>query len=214
MRAWLGGLWRTLRLPASPVTLEALLGRGFVAIDLETTGLDTRRDTIVSVAALRVVDGAAHEGYVTLVNPGRPIPPASTAIHGITDAMVTAAPGLGEALVRLEAACGADLVVGHSLAFDLAVIGRERRARGLPPPANPSLCTMRLAAALHPGWQDVGLDVVAERLGISIPDRHTARGDAVAAARIFLALLAEAGRRGIRTLDELSWLERTAKLHA
>jgi DNA polymerase-3 subunit epsilon len=73
---------------------------------------------------------------------------------------------------------------------------------------------MRLAAALYPAWGDVGLDAVAGRLAIPIPDRHTARGDALASARILLALLVELQRRGIGTLDELLWLQSTASLHA
>ena len=48
--------------------------------------IDTRRDAIVAVAAIPFVDGEPRDGYVTLVNPGRPIPAPSTAIHGITDA--------------------------------------------------------------------------------------------------------------------------------
>jgi DNA polymerase-3 subunit epsilon len=72
---------------------------------------------------------------------------------------------------------------------------------------------MRLAAALHPDWPDVGLDAVVERLGIAVVGRHTARGDAEAAAGILLALLPRARAHGIRTLPELAWLQSTAKLH-
>jgi DNA polymerase-3 subunit epsilon len=193
--------------------LDALVARGFVALDLETTGLDPRRDAVVAAAAIPIVAGESRAGYVTLVNPGRPIPTAATAIHGISDAMVAAAPPIADVLDELEAACRDRLIVGHRVDFDLAVLAREARARRRPSLTNASLCTMRLAAALYPGRRDLDLDAVASHLGIAIPDRHTARGDAVAAAQILLALVPELRRRGITTVDELLWLQSTASLH-
>jgi DNA polymerase-3 subunit epsilon len=208
---WLRPLWRSPRRRGPD--LDALLDPGFVALDLETTGLDPRLDAVVSAAAVPFVGGEPAAGHETLVNPGRPIPPPSTEIHGITDAMVAAAPGIAEALDALELVCADRVLVGHRIDFDLAILERERRARGRPPVANVALCTMRLAAALHPEWPDVGLDAVAGRLAIGIPGRHTARGDAVAAARILLALIPEARRRGVATLHDLAWLQSTASLH-
>ena len=209
---WLHPLWRRPRKSKSTLTLEALIALGFVAIDLETTGLDSRTDAVVAAAAIPFVAGQPCPGYVTLVNPGRPIPATSTAVHGITDARVVTAPRIDEALRHIERVSASHLIVGHGLAFDLAILVRERRAHGHGVPPNPVLCTMRLAAALNPGWTDVGLDAVAARLGISIRARHTAEGDAHAAADILMALLPAARRRGVRTLADLQWLEGTVPL--
>jgi DNA polymerase III epsilon subunit-like protein len=206
---WLSSHWQR---PRGGPDLSAVAGR-FVAVDLETTGLDPRTDAIVALAAIPFVDGRAQSGLVTLVQPGRPIPPASTAIHGITDEMVATAPAVPPALRALEDACGTDVIVGHGLAFDLAVIGRERRTHRLGPVANPALDTMRLAAALHPGWTDVGLDAVAARVGVTITGRHTPVGDAIAAGRILLALLPDLARYGLRTVPELAWFQASARLH-
>ena len=65
----------------------------FVAIDLDTTGLNAGRDAAVAVAVVPFRGGEPASGYETLVNPGRPIPATSTRIHGITDAELRA---LGE----------------------------------------------------------------------------------------------------------------------
>ena len=74
-------LWR--RHPARDTrSVESLLTEGFVAIDIETTGLDPRRDDIVEIAAVPFVDGRPQSAYVTRVNPGRPIPPESVASTG------------------------------------------------------------------------------------------------------------------------------------
>jgi DNA polymerase III epsilon subunit-like protein len=203
---WLSPHWQR---PRGGPDLTAITGR-FVAVDLETTGLDPRRDAIVALAAIPFVEREPRPGLVTLVQPGRPIPPASTAIHGITDEMVAAAPAVQPALRALEDALGADVLVGHGIAFDLAVIGRERRTHRLPPLANRALDTMRLAAALYRDWTDVGLDAVAARLGIAIQGRHTAEGDAVAAGRILIALLPALAQRGLRTVPEVAWFQETA----
>jgi len=208
--AWLRPLWRGPR--RHGLALDALIDPGFVALDLETTGLDPRTDLVVAAAIIPVVGGEPRAGYVTLVNPGRTIPPAASAIHGITDAMVESAPTIDEALRHIDRVAGRHLIVGHGVRFDIAILARERLARGRRPPGNPILCTMRLAAVLNPGWSDVGLDAVADRLGIEIGGRHTAQGDAEAAARVFLALLPAARARGARTLADLQWLDGSAAL--
>jgi DNA polymerase-3 subunit epsilon len=207
---WLRPLWRGPRWRTPP--LDTLVIPGFIAIDLETTGLDPRTDLVVAVAAIPVVAGEPQPGVVTLVNPGRPIPATSTAVHRITDAMVQSAPRIEEALQRIDRMCEPYPIVGHGVAFDMAILARERRIRGQRTPASPVLCTMRLAAALHPRWTDVSLDAVAARLGIAIRARHTAEGDALAAAAVLIALLPAARERGARTLADLQWLERTAAI--
>jgi DNA polymerase III epsilon subunit-like protein len=202
--------WVRQRLSTSghDVPIETLLDPGFVAIDLETTGLDPRRDDVVSVAALPFVGGRPQPGYVTLVDPGRPIPPASTRIHGIDDAGVAGAPSLDEVLPRIDETCAGRLLVGHDVAFDVAVLARARRLRGLPQPPLVALDTRRLAVALHPRWrQDAELERVAARLGIEVQGRHTAEGDARLAAAILLALLPEFRRRGVHTIGALAWAQ-------
>ena len=210
MRRWLHPLWRGP--DRGGPSLDVLLEPGFVAIDLETTGLDPRRDAVVGAAAIPVRGGTPEPGYVTLVDPGSPIPAASSAIHGITDAMVTGAPAIGTVLDALSRACGDAVLVGHGVAFDVAVLARECRAHGRRPPNNPTLCTMRLAAALHPDWTDVTLDGVATRLGVVVRDRHTARGDAEAAATILMTLLPVLRARGMTTLSDVVWLQSRARL--
>lgn len=202
-------LWRRRAAPIHAAGLDTLLRPGFVALDLETTGLDPRRDAILELAAIPFVDGRPRGGYVTRVDPGRPIPPESSRIHGITERMVQGAPRVERVLPELEALLGDQVIVGHGIAFDLAVLARERQAHGRAPIRNPALDTMRLAAALHPDWEHFGFDDVASHLGIGILGRHTAAGDALGAGELFLALLEEARRRALRTVGELLWLQET-----
>jgi DNA polymerase III epsilon subunit family exonuclease len=181
-----------------------------VAVDLETTGLDTRHAAVVSVAVVPYVAGRPELGFAALVNPGRPIPPASTAIHGITDAMVREAPAIGELLPALERIWGGRILVGHNVAFDVAILNRELRAHGRAALAGLALDVGRLAAALHPEWRDVALESLAARLGVVVTGRHTAEGDARAAGDLLPALLPELAARGFRTVPELIWFQDTA----
>jgi DNA polymerase-3 subunit epsilon/CBS domain-containing protein len=182
-----------------------------VAIDLETTGTDSRVDTIVELAAVRFVRSRVAGGYVTHVNPERPIPPESIRVHGITEAMVAGAPTLDEALPKLEAVCGDHVLVGYAIDFDLAVLARQLRVRGRVPLTNAALDCRRLAVVLHPEWKALGFDEVATQMGIGILGRHTAEGDALAAAELFLALIPEIQAGGVATIGDLLWLQESTK---
>ena len=205
---WLSSWWR--RPARDGLALDALAAQGFVAVDLETTGLDPRRAAIVAVAAVPYVAGRAGPAYAALVNPGRPIPAASTAIHGITDAMVRDAPPIGELLPALDGIWSGRILVGHNVGFDVAILNRELRGHGGAPLAGPALDVGRLAAALHPEWRDVSLEALAARLGVVVTGRHTAEGDARAAGDLLPALLPELAARGFRTVPELIWFQDTA----
>ena len=202
--------WR--RPPVLSIPIPSLIDDGFVAVDLETTGLNPRRDVVVSMAVVPFVGGCPEPGWKTLIDPQRPIPPESTGFHGITDAMVAGAPSIADGLDAFDAACADRVMVGHALGFDLAVLARARRALRRPVPTGPGLDTMRLAAGFHRGWVDYGLDTVATRLGVEVVGRHTAEGDALAAGRVLLALLPTATARGYRTVEDLLRLQRTVVL--
>jgi DNA polymerase-3 subunit epsilon len=141
VRRWLHPLWRGPRRRGPG--LDVLVDPGFVALDLETTGLDPRRDAVVAAAAIPVVAGIPQPGYVTLVDPRRPIPASSSAIHGITDAMVTGAPPIEAVLHALGRVWGDGILVGHGVEFDVAILAREARAVGRRGPDNPTLCRRR-----------------------------------------------------------------------
>ena len=201
-------MWQRVSARRVDMPLDVLFDPGFAAIDLETTGLDPRRDDVVSIAAIPFVSGRPQPGYVTAVDPGRPIPPASTRIHGIDDAWVAGAPSLDEALPRFDAACADRVLVGHDIAFDIAVLARARRRRGLPAPEVVALDTRRLAVALHPSWRRRSeLETVAAHLGIGVVGRHTAEGDARLAGEILLALLPQFRHCGVSTVTALSWAQ-------
>ena len=175
-----------------------------VAIDTETTGLDTAKDRIVQIAGVEITLGrvAPRTGFDTLVDPGIPIPPASTAIHGITAEMVAGAPSIAGIMPKLRDFVGARLLVGYSIGFDLAVLEHEAARAGIAWRRPRSLCVRLLGSIVVRHLPEESLDALAAWLGVAVIDRHRASGDARAAAEVFIALVPHLAERGIRTLAE------------
>ncbi len=98
--------------------------RTFVALDLETTGLNPTRDAIIEVGAIKFRDGQQIESYGTLINPGRPIPYEITMLTGITDHDVLGEPAFERIAPQLTRFVGALPVVGHNVGFDLGFVAR------------------------------------------------------------------------------------------
>jgi DNA polymerase III subunit epsilon len=177
----------------------------YVAIDTETTGLRPGEgDEIVSIGAARVIDGQilAGETFYRLVNPMRRIPKSASRIHGITDAMVEDEPTLAVLLPEFKAFIGEEVVIGHNLAFDLNFFHAKAAACGVKID-NRGIDTMIVSQFLDPVGVGHSLDALIARHGIAAPARHSALGDATAAAEIFLRQIGALEARGIASLDEL-----------
>lgn len=178
-----------------------------VVFDTETTGLSPEKgDEIVQIAAVRIVNGRRVEGEVfdTLVNPGRRIPPASTEVHGITDAMVQDAPPVDEALRRFHHFAEGAVLVAHNAPFDMTFLRRREQSLGLRFD-HPILDTVLLSAVIWGQTEVHTLDALTHRLGISIPEeaRHTAIGDTIATADAYLKLAGMLRGKGLLTFDQV-----------
>ncbi len=175
-----------------------------VALDLETTGLDPSQALIIEIGAVPVSRATvrSERAYSRLVDPGTPIPPRSTEIHGITDAMVRGAGPLAEAWVELDGVLQGRVLIGHSTGYDLAVLAAEARRRHLPWTRPRALCVRLLSLIVAPALASHSLEALASWLGLEARDRHRALGDAETAARIFVALVPLLQSKGIRTLAE------------
>lgn len=175
-----------------------------VAVDTETTGLDTASARIVQIAGVAIALGKprAEDAFLTLVDPGGPIPASSTAIHGIDDHAVRGSPRFEEALPRFSGFLGGRLLIGHSIGFDLAVLEHEAKRAGIAWEKPRSLCVRLLGAVANPRLPEDSLDALAAWLGVTVHGRHTAPGDALAAAEVFTALTPHLAKRGIHTLAQ------------
>jgi DNA polymerase-3 subunit epsilon len=106
--------------------LELNLRRPLAFIDLETTGINVSSDRIVEISVLKVDPSGKEEWMTSRINPGIPIPPKSTVIHGITDADVADAPAFKEIAKNLAAFLeGTDLAGFNAIRFDIPVLAEE-----------------------------------------------------------------------------------------
>ena len=181
-----------------------LIALDAVVIDVETTGLDPRKARAVELAAVRLERGRVNPmaAFRRLINPGEPIPPAASRIHGIHDADVAGAPAFAAVWPEFAAMLADTVLIGHTVGFDLAVLKRECARAGLAWTPPPALDTRLLAEIAEPELADYSLESLAAWLGLDIADRHSAAGDARAAALIFQALVPRLRQNGIRTLAE------------
>lgn len=198
--------------PDTAVMQRPLRTLEIVAFDTETTGLALRRgDTIISLGACRIVNNRllADDTFDQRIDPGRSIPPDSTAIHGLTDDDVEGAPPLNIALPRFRDYTGDAVLLAHNAAFDMLAIH---------PPGHsvefdmPVIDTLLISRALDEGLDGHDLDTLVARFDLPSPPgaRHTALGDARLTASLWLALLPRLETRGIFTLEELLTLQASA----
>ena len=179
--------------------LEALT---FTVFDTETTGLNPRGgDEIISIGAVRIVNLKLlrAECFDQLVNPQRQIPWDSIKFHGIRQDMVKDKPTVDQVLTQFHRFAIDTVLVGHNVAFDMRMIQMKEAGTGIYF-INPVLDTMLLSAVVHPTHRDHSLGGIAERMGVTIEGRHTAIGDAVTTAKIFLKLIPLLNQQGIRSL--------------
>ena len=175
--------------------------RTCVSLDLETTGLDSTRDAIIEIGAVKFRDDDILESFQTMVNPERSIPYKVQQLTGISDADVQNAPPLSQALFRLHKFVGDAPVVGHNINFDLEFIRRHSMLLD-----NPGMDTFELASILMPYAPQYSLYSLAKSQGLAIETEHRALDDARLAQQFFLKLKELALNLGLDVLSEVSAL--------
>ncbi|MEO9780084.1 MAG: exonuclease domain-containing protein [Sedimentitalea sp.] len=178
----------------------------FVVFDTETTGLLPHKDEVVQIGAVRVLRGRIVEGEVlnTLVDPGIPIPAASTKVHKVSNAMVAGAPKISEAGRSFHKFATDAVIVAHNAPFDMAFLRRHAASMGVDWD-HPILDTVLLSAVIFGASETHTLDALCDRLGVTIPEalRHTALGDAQATAEVLCAMLPMLEARGMKTFGDV-----------
>lgn len=159
----------------------------FVAVDLETTGLDCNKNRIIEVGAVKVRGGEIVERFSSFVACPVPLPWEITELTGIEDGDLAGAPDLKEVLQQLVEFLGNAVLVGHNLSFDYGFLKVNGSRYGITFNAE-QVDTLRLARTLLRGKvNNFKLSTLAEYFGITFR-HHRALDDAEATAKILLAL--------------------------
>ncbi len=150
----------------------------YVAIDLETTGLNYRSDRITEIGLVYFSNGEVLKEYSSLVNPGRSIPPEVTDITGIDDEKVKDAPTFRSIADKVLEFIGNRYLCGHSVDFDFTFLNNELKRLKLEPIKNKRLDTASLSRLVLDGLSGYSLENVCRYLGVDLKNAHRALDDA------------------------------------
>ena len=167
------------------------MNRTYVALDLETTGLDSKSDAILEVGAVRfrtsfedgTIQARVLDTWSSLVNPGRPIPIQIQQLTGITHEKVVQAPRFSQIINAVGRFVGQHPVVGHNVSFDLGFLQNHDL-----PLSNLAIDTFELAGILLPHAARYSLARLGEMLGLPNLRSHRALDDAQATKDLYVAL--------------------------
>jgi len=184
----------------------------FVVLDTETTGLDPRKDRIVSIGAVALRDGEIRldDCFETLLR--QDYNTSAVAVHGVTREESLAGVDEPEALAAFRDYLADGVIVGHHIGHDIAALNAAfERHFGWSMP-NFSLDTMDLtlhlekdgAFAGRPPMRSFTLDALCELFDVTPHDRHTAAGDALITALVALRLFRLARKVGRDRLGSLA----------
>jgi DNA polymerase-3 subunit epsilon len=181
--------------PATPLAQAR-----WVVIDCETSGLDPRRDRLLSLGAIHVREERIElgESFSTRVRAPMPSAASNILVHGIGGDAQLAAPPLAEVAPQFGRFIDGRVPVAFHAWFDQEVLQRAglrmpRRWLDLEP----------LAHHLFPQKKLLSLDEWLDAFQLQPAARHDALFDALAAAELLLVLLAHASRAGMRTVEDV-----------
>ncbi|MBS0657002.1 MAG: 3'-5' exonuclease [Verrucomicrobia bacterium] len=196
----------------------------FVVLDAEMTGLDARRDSIISLGAVKLEAGRIllGESFERLVDPGRALAPDNILVHRLTAERLAGQGGLAEAIEAFWEFCGEAILVGHCLRLDLGFLARCRPP-GLPASRMRGLCTASTARWLEqqsvrflgaaPKGESTGgsLAALARQLGLVFEQpQHDALQDAYVTAQVWQRLLRQLADHGVQRVSDLpraAWVQ-------
>lgn len=156
-----------------------------IVLDIETTGLDYRREKIIEFASVKLVNNVITEEYETLVNPQQEIKQSSINIHNITPEMVENSPTIDEVMPKILDFIKDYPIVGHNVIFDYSFINRaceDLYGKGI---ENHKIDTYLMYKEVFPDDPSHGLESLLNRFNIEFPVKHRAMADAKGLAYVY-----------------------------
>lgn len=184
--------------------LEALNLSSFVALDLETTGLDPAFERIIEVGAVRFKDGVEVEKFESFIACPVPLPPFIVELTGITDQMLENQPSEESVLEKVMDFTGDDAIVGQNVNFDLSFLRSALKRSGLEKKLRQkAVDTALLARVFLPTLPSRGLSSLAHFFNLDTTEKHRALPDARRCGEVLCHLLTLFNRVDIKIVDLL-----------
>jgi DNA polymerase III subunit epsilon len=201
------GAW--LLADRAPLPGSAVLNE-FVALDVETTGLQPSRQRVIEIAIARFSGGEMTNRWESLCSPGRRVPAYITKLTGIDDDLLKDAPAFEMIADTASELLTGAVVIGHNVEFDLGFLNAELERAGRAPIVNDRVDTLALATHLLPGLRKPTLSALAQRLGVSreLKAKHRAGPDAALTGMVAVALFEHARDAGFASFEEVKSIAR------
>jgi DNA polymerase III epsilon subunit family exonuclease len=178
--------WLLLKRLSSGIGGLSILPEQFVVVELETTGLDPRRHSIIEIGAVRVNrDSNVHDTFQALVKCDKRVPKIITEMTGITEEMIEKdGVPLEEALGEFIAFAGDRRLVFFNAEFDFAFLSRAANHVGARI-GNPVSCALEMSRRAWPGLRSYRLTDLAKLGGLSTRGAHRALDDCVMTVTVY-----------------------------
>ena len=175
----------------------------YIVIDTETTGIDKSKDAILSIAAIKVKNFRIVNIYNTFIDAEVRIPEESKKFHHIEDYHLKDKPKIYEIIPDLLKFIGQDaVIVGHHVKFDFDLLNREIQKHFHAKLYNPTIDTGNIYRFLNKTDESVSLDKIIDKYLSKVIDRHSALGDALVTAEVFIKMIQQLGK-SFNTLKDL-----------
>jgi DNA polymerase III epsilon subunit family exonuclease len=177
----------------------------FTVFDFETTGLyPYTGDRICEIGALRFgINSVKPESFHSLIDPERAISYGAFRINGITDAMVSGKPVIGEVLPEFLRFINGSVLVAYNAGFDVGFLEASLGSWAGMLEDYYIIDALKLARRLFPGIGRYGLGSVAGSLNIEVGPEHRALADAIMTWRVFKEELSILSREGVKTVEDI-----------
>lgn len=194
-----------------PDLKKSIHEQSFVVLDTETTGLDLGQDNILSIGAVRIINNTIDisDSLSIIVKNQQLQTQNAVAIHGLVQTDIKGQ-SEGESIAALFKFVGSDIIVGHHIAFDIAMLNKLSRKNGGGDLKNNLLDTSYLARRLDHTTdpdsldrKEYTLDKLCSRFKVIPKARHTADGDAFITAIVFMKLIQKLYIKGVTSTGQL-----------
>lgn len=180
-----------------------------VALDIETTGLDPKNDSIIEIGAVKFNGNRLIAEFSKLINPRKPINNFITNLTGISNAMVMNAPFIGDVLPEIQEFIGDAIILGQNIDFDLSFFHKFGAFRD-----NDTIDTYEIASVVMPSAPRYGLGSLSRQLGVVLTNAHRALDDARATMQVYQKLITKIEELPVELIAEILRLSKDLRWQA